>query len=415
MKNITIILLITVLVLSGCGSKSSMSEEDLKAEIREELEAEIKAEEKLKAEIREELEAEIEAEEKLKDEIEAESKVDEKKVEEKDQNEDTVVNQEFENGVFVQGYLTCNTAPYFILMDNIETITYDGQEYDYIALSDEILTKYVNKNNYVYNLEGFPMITKSDMLMTIEIDLENAYEGLGYLFIEDYRLVEDQYNNGETLTDYSNSPFPLIYYQEVIKTLCLGMYGSTEENILDNVGYTNDVDFKDAVDRVLSKGYELKRNGGYYIIVNKEAYNIDSDVSIDEICQIVGITIEDFETSENYNDFDYDSHFGNDEIWIGIAHDGLLTGDMMVGEIHVRGYAYKLYDIGIGERVLDVYKELGSMYKGLYDKHSDTELECVFDVNGHILLLNNIKSREYAHIDDNTLVKSIDFWMYWSE
>ncbi len=390
MKKILCMLLVLLLLLTACSSEKEVkTEAELKAEIRAELEAEQKAEMEQEQETEQDTEKLSESKDKKSDE--------------------SAVNQDFENGIEFSGELTCNTAPYVLMIYNeYNKAVVNGKEYDCITLEKDIISKYVKRQNFSYHIEGFPMIDSNDYLdMTIEFDPTTAYETMGNLMVKDYRVIEDPYNNGTKLTDYSNEPYSTTYYQDVIKTLCLGMFGAESEDAKKNPGYESNADFKEAVDTILSKGYKLVQNNGYYKAVNENAYNIDHMPTVSEMCNIVGIDINDITTNEDNGYYLYSSHYSNDEIGVYINHDEKLQGDDLVTGITVKGIDYKLYGISLGNTLLNTYDKIDEKYDGMYNMHDDSYAKYVFDVDGYAFTLNNIGWEENAQIEEYDLVRQI--------
>lgn len=401
MKRTYILLLAVVLLLTACGTKVAVkSEEERKAEIRAELEAELEVEADLKSE---------------EENANSEPEILQETVVEEAGNEATkvpLVNQSFEKGISFVGRITCNTAPYFVCLYNeYNTVEVNGKTYDTIALSEDLLSKYVPRSGFSYHLEGFPMIDKDSYFnYSIEFDPTTAEEVMGYLMVKDYRIIEVPYGNGAVLKDYSHEPYPTKYYSDVLYTLCLGLYGAEEVNPMDNKGYEENKDFAEAVDNILSKGYDLVQANGYYKVVNESKVDIDEMPTVKEICNLLSIEMKDIVTQEDGGYATYWSRYKDDEIEFYVAHDDQLKETDIVLGISVTGYDYSLMGVSLGENLAKTYATMDKQYQHFEDRHSGGKAKYLYNIDGYALTLNDIGWYNDYPMDSETLIKSISYY-----
>ena len=392
-RKLGLLLVVLLLLTVACSSKEALKTEE---ELRKEIRAELEAEAKLKEEIRKKMEEEQKT---------AAGKENSSQSEEEHQK--PAINQNFENGIEFNGKIVCNEEPYFVMLkNNSSKAKVNGKEYTYIALETDIISKYISRDKFLYHVKGFPMIVSDDYLyMAIEFDPSTAYESMDYLVVKDYRIIEPN------LKDYSNEPYPITYYQDVIKTLCVGIYGAVEADVKKNPGYENNTDFKEAVDKVLSKGYVLVQNNEYYKVVNENAYNIDHMPTVNEICDIIGINVNEINTTEINYTTKYASEYFSDEIIFSIGHNKELKGTDLIDCIVIRGFDYTLKGIGLGDNVLNAYNKIAEKYDKLYTSYYERYEDYVFNVDGYAFRLNNLgyKEENDNHVDKHDLVREIKF------
>lgn len=377
--------------MAGCAGKT---EEEIKAELDDEVRAELKAEVELRETLKEEIKEEMASEKNGNEEVD---EVDLDYVQSKQE-----MNADFEDWVSYQGVLTCDIAPYQVLIEDY------GQQT--LALEKNEILKYIDRSNFTYHLEGFPMVDPIEPIyVTIQYDPATTYEAMGYLFVENYRVIQTSNDIDEQLKDYSNEAYPLTYYQDVIKTLCMGMYGS-DQTVLENRAYQENEDFREAVDTILVAGYQLVKSNGYYKIANENAINIGHIPTVDEICRILGITLADINTREEGGYYLYISDYHNDEISIYIYHDEALKGSDRVSGISIKGYDFKLHNIALGETLGKAYSETDEAFDGFYNHHDDETMKYVFNVDGFALTFNDIGWDNTLQIDEDDLVRKINYY-----
>lgn len=405
MKKVIGIALVIMLLVTACGDNETVqTEEALKEEIRREMEAEAK--------LKEEVKAELEAE-----------KIEENVMVEGVYGLEVMAGKAFENGVRFSGELICNTAPYYLVLYNeLESINVAGQEYNYIALNEDIVSKYVERKNFSYHLEGFPMVESSDFTeFTIEFNPDTAKNVEGNLMVYDYRIIENPYDDGNLLIDYTNQPYPTKYYQDVLYTLCLGIYSADEDNPKENLGYSKNADFKEAVDTILAKGYELQKVEGkygydsFYKVINKSSYNFIEVPTFIEICNVLGIGMNEITTVDEYGYFSYSSTYEDDEISFSIYHDQKLTGNEKLDKLIIKGYDFKFLDIALSDNVASNLSMLNNNYKNYENHHAygeeDHYIEKLYDVDGYALSICDYDWKNQAsEVQDNEIVKKIKIY-----
>lgn len=381
MKKIIGLALVALMLMTACTpSRPSKTEEELKAEIKAELKAEMQAAEDVTAE-------------DLSEEVVALA-------------ETEGVADLRENTVFA-GLLSSNTAPYFlVLTDAYNPIIVDDKEYTSLAFDAEKASKYLDRDQFSYHLEGFPIFSGKYNYLEIEFDLNAAYESMGYLRVDDYKVLS--YNYGP-LENKSSFPYPNSYYQEIIKTLGLGVYGAEEVDIKNNEGYNNEV-FKAAVDLLENQGYKFVQHGNYYQVINEKPIQIDHVPSVNELCMMLGIEISDLNISEDGGYFMYSSNWIDEDIEFMVYHDEPLKGDEKVSLINVNGLKYELFGLRTGMNVNEAFELLKTKYGGMYSHHSDTYAEYVFNVEQYAFTLNHIGFDEVVQIGDNELVLSMSLY-----
>ncbi len=311
--------------------------------------------------------------------------------------------------VQVQGRLTCNIAPYCLLLELSEPIELYGVTYDHISFEDTELENYVDRSNFIYNIEGFPMITDSSMAYVLEVDLSTAYDAMGYLMVKDYERLDA--DNTDVWVDHSSEDFPVDYYQSVIKGLCLSGYGVEEENIFDSPAMENP-DFREAVDKITAKGYTFEVSNGYYkIISGQSAYNFEKMPTLDEICQIVGIDKAALERMDDGGYFMYSSSWSGEGIAFTVYHDAeTLTGTERINYLNVTGPEYKISNIAYGDKVLKTINTLGQKLENIYSHHDDTFAKYVYSLDGYALTVNGIGFDNEAVVSEEDTVTSISLY-----
>lgn len=385
MKKLLLVLFVVVFALSGCGAKSESTDVGPNSD---------------------DVVVVGEANVSNGDDVVSEGTVD---VEES--SDDASVSDDDSEMITVTGMITSFAAPYIPVIDvEYNPVVYNGKEFTLIGLDVDKISKYLDRDIFVYHLEGFPMINADNKYIdvSIQFSLDDAYDGeMGALMVSDYTVLPAY---DMELVDRSNDPYPISYYQDVIMTLCLGMYGNEADNIMDNPGYENK-DFKEAVDTVYAAGYNFVKENGYYKIVNKDAVNIEKMPTVDEICKMVGIDKSEIVRKDDGGYFMYTSTWSNDEIEFSIFHDEEeLSGSQNVDYLNIHGYRFKAFGVSVSDNVNSAYEIIAKKYKGMYSHHDDSVAKYVYDINGYGFTLNNIGYNNDFEIDEYNFVKNISFY-----
>jgi hypothetical protein len=334
----------------------------------------------------------------------------EPKAEQPEEVEEVEVAEKVEMVTFT-GEITANVAPYFVVIESeYNPLVFNGKEYTRIALGEDKISKYVDRDCFSYHLEGFPMLDTYGKYVDVTIEFNPADasdDERGFLYVSDYNVIPTR---DEELVDKSGEDYPISYYQDVILTLCVGMYGNDADNIKDNPGYGFD-DFKEAVDKIEEKGYTFKKENGYYKVVNENAYNFDHIPTVDEMCKLLDIDKSQIKKVQDGGYFMYSSSYSNDEISFVAFHDEEeLKGTQKVDMLTIRGYNYTAYGVSLSDSVNKAFEKISKNYKGMYSHHDDSTAKYVYDVDGWGFTVNSIGYDNDHEVDEYDLVKWISVY-----
>lgn len=262
MKKLISILLILVLLLTACGSKETA-----------------KTEEELKAEIRAELEAEKESAEKPKEEHE-EKKT--KNTEEKTETVDNTLNEDKELVLKGKLILTGTEFGHGILLDQKRNINDNIVNKIYFNNKEDVL-KFVPRRYFTFYFEGRTSLKEElsgKIPIEIEADLDSfnfeSDRNIGWIDVIDVISVDDE----KDPVDKSVKEYPDEYYKDVFNVMISFLRDEVREpDIRDMEIYKSGGEFKEAVDKLIERGYFIEMGeGDYYINKTKQNYT-DGEVS----------------------------------------------------------------------------------------------------------------------------------------
>lgn len=410
MKKLIAIILVMMFCLTACGQNEVIKEADLKVK---EAEAKV-AEAERKAEEAEKKAAEAEA--KLKESENLEDNSDEEGLE----NDSEELEGTGQNSVktTITGQYFSQGSPYEVgFKDFYPSVIFNDKEYDSIIFDDDLFIDYIDRDSFVYDMEGFAKVEEGPYF-NIEIDLSNCEDDRGRLIIRDYKVLEYGQTMEPELVDYSNQKFTDRYYQDVIYKLSLGYYMAEEQNVKDNEGYKSDKDFKEAVDKMLAKGYEIVSKGSYYRIKNENAYDISEIKTVGEMCELLGIQISDIKTREDGAYYMYSSRYGNDQIYFEVHHDEELNNNQGISLLRIKGFDFKLCGVGFGDNALKSTQMLDNKFSKIENRHTlegDTKVNYLYSFGevGAALYVTDFSWENDLEISDIEIVDNMGYYFLW--
>lgn len=241
-----------------------------------------------------------------------------------------------------------------------------------------------------------------------QIKAEEALkETLKQEIIEEMKAENKEIDN-VSVSDMKDQPTH--YYQEKLHELCLSEYGADAKEAMDNPAYQSSMEFKNAVDAIYERGYRLISENGYYRIVNPNVVNIKEMITVNEMCKLLDISLEDLEQAEDGGYFIYWTSFKNDEISFSIGHDEPLKGDEYLLDIRVMGYGFSILGISLGQSVKDAYAMIDKTYDGYEDRHSNTIAKYVYNVDDYAFKLNDYGWDNQQELSETEIINQIDYY-----
>lgn len=259
-----LVIFIVFTIFTGCSPKKT--EEERKAEIREELEKEEMSEE-LKAELKKELEN--------------------KEKQEKSTEEDTkavnnTLDEESESILKGKLILTGTELGHGILLDEKRNINGNMVNQIYFNNKEDVL-KFVPRRYFTFYFEGRTSL-KEELSGKIPIEVEADFDSfnfesdrnIGWIDVIDVISVNDE----KDPADKSMQEYPDEYYKDVFNVMISFLRDEVREpDIRDMEIYKSGGEFKEAVDKLIERGYFIEMGeGDYYINKTKQNYT-DGEVS----------------------------------------------------------------------------------------------------------------------------------------
>lgn len=203
---------------------------------------------------------------------------------------------------------------------------------------------------------------------------------------------------------------PTHYYQEILYNLCLKEYGAESKEAMDNLAYQSSAEFKEAVDTIYERGYQLIAENGYYRIVNPHVVDINYRMRVKEMCDLLGIGLEDLEQVKGGGYFTYWTTYENEEVSFSIGHEMPLKGDEYLSAISIKGYEFSLLGISLGQNVLKAYDIIEKDYDAYESHHSDTVAKYLYNVDDYAFGFNNYGWDNQHIISETEIINQIHYY-----